>query len=208
MIAEDLHRRFGVRVVCGFEAQLGNADLLEESANSAYQVTECKVAISHKTFHLVKLTKVRGIHGLVTEHAVDREVFHGSECTDSMVSGSAGRILLSKTIQHLRRNSGSVCAQNVLERFLTLEIATIPDTPSAATILVRFLHDFIVFLRHSIAAGRTLHKECIMRIARWVTLRLKQSIKVPERRLNPFASRHLFEAHLHQNAPKFCTHFE
>ena len=47
MVSEDLHGRLGVWVVGRLEAQLGDADLLEEGLDGADQVTQGQVAVCH-----------------------------------------------------------------------------------------------------------------------------------------------------------------
>lgn len=75
MVSEDLHGGLRVRVVGGFEAQLGDADLLEEGLDGADEVPQRQVAVRHQALDLVELTQVRRIHRFVAEHTVNAEVF-------------------------------------------------------------------------------------------------------------------------------------
>ena len=52
MVGEDLHGRFGVRVVRRLEAQLLDAQLLEELADDAEQVAERQISVGDETFDL------------------------------------------------------------------------------------------------------------------------------------------------------------
>jgi hypothetical protein len=60
--------------------------------------------------------------------------------------------------------------------------------------------DFLsVFFREVLAVGRVLQEESVMHVSGWVTLRLIQSIKVPEGAFNESVSGHLVEAHLKED---------
>lgn len=52
MVSEDLHGRLGVRIEGRLEAQLGDADLLEEGLDGADQVAQGQVAVRHQALHL------------------------------------------------------------------------------------------------------------------------------------------------------------
>mmetsp|Transcript_6574 Transcript_6574/g.11054 ORF Transcript_6574/g.11054 Transcript_6574/m.11054 type:complete len:366 (+) Transcript_6574:79-1176(+) len=201
VVAENLHGGFGVRVVGRLEAQLRDADLLEEGLDQADQMSQGEIAVRDETLDLVELTQVRGVHRFITEHTVDREVLLRCEYP-------RGGVLLAELVEHLRRNGRGVGAQNVLRGLLALEVAAIADTASVATVLVGLLHHGVVLLRDRIARSGTLHEESIVRIAGRVTLRLEQCVEVPEGRLDPLARGHLFKAHLHQDAAEFGTHLE
>ena len=69
-----LHRRLSVGVEGGFEAELSDADRLEEGLDHADQVLEREVMVGHEALHLVEFTQMGVVHRLVAEHAVDREV--------------------------------------------------------------------------------------------------------------------------------------
>ena len=47
---------------------------MEESGNDAKEVAERQVAVGNQALHLIELGEVRGVQGLVAEHAVNREV--------------------------------------------------------------------------------------------------------------------------------------
>mmetsp|Transcript_19612 Transcript_19612/g.28953 ORF Transcript_19612/g.28953 Transcript_19612/m.28953 type:complete len:206 (-) Transcript_19612:604-1221(-) len=145
----------------------------------------------------MKFTKMCCIHGLVTEYAIDGEITGWFETS----------LLICKFVEHLRRNGGGVCSEKVLERLFSLEIITVSNRASPS-LLVHFLHSFIVILGNTDSRTRLLDEKGIMCISRGVTLRLEQGIKVPERTLHPLVGRHFLESHLHQNLTEFGPNLE
>ena len=70
-------------------------------------MTEREVLVGNKTFNLMELSQVSGIESLVSEDAVDREVFHGLEF-----------LLLGLLEEHLGADRRSVRTQDVFHSFL------------------------------------------------------------------------------------------
>lgn len=68
---ENLHGWLGVRVVGWLEAQLLQAQALEEGVQSAYEVTEGEAPVTDETLYLMELCKVGPIEVLVSEHTID-----------------------------------------------------------------------------------------------------------------------------------------
>ena len=71
-----------------------------------------------------------GVHGLVSEHTVDGEVFLGLEAS----------FLVRELVQHLCADGCGVCAEQVLHGLFLLEHAAVSDGPEP-TALVGLLHD-------------------------------------------------------------------
>jgi hypothetical protein len=79
MPTEHFHTRFSVRIVGGLELQLGNSQLLKELSNDSHEVTQSEIVVCDQTLHLVELSQVGSIQTLITEHAVNTEIFLGTE---------------------------------------------------------------------------------------------------------------------------------
>lgn len=80
--------------------------------------------------YLVEFAQMSGVHGLVSEHTVDREVLLGLEAS----------FLVRKLVQHLCADGCGVCAEQVLHGLFLLEHAAVSDGPEP-TALVGLLHD-------------------------------------------------------------------
>jgi hypothetical protein len=78
VLSENLHRRLGVRVVGGFEAQARDTHTAEEVFEEALQTAERETEICNDTFDLVELGEMGGVDGFVAEDAVDGEVAGGA----------------------------------------------------------------------------------------------------------------------------------
>ena len=74
-----LHGGLRVGIVCWLEAQRGDADLVEERLQQGDEVPKCEVVVSDEELYLVELGEVRGVHRLVSEHAVDGKVLFRGE---------------------------------------------------------------------------------------------------------------------------------
>ncbi len=91
-----LHGGLRVGVVGRLEAQRGDADLVEEGLEEGDKVPECEVVVGDEELYLVELGEVRGVHRLVSEHAVDGKVlFRGEhsrlgELLAQLVAGARG----------------------------------------------------------------------------------------------------------------------
>ena len=117
VVAEDLHRRLGVGIEGRLEAELLNTDLLEEGFNGTDEVAKRQVVICYEALYLMKLAKMRRIHGLVTENAIDGKVPLRLEPT----------LLIGELVEHLRRDGRRVRSEEILECFLPLEVVTVTD---------------------------------------------------------------------------------
>ncbi len=105
MVPKDLHRRFRVRVECRFETKLGDTNLFEKGFDGTDEVTEGEVVVCDEALYLMKFAQMRGVHGFVTEHAVDGEVTCGFEAS----------WLVGEFVEHLGRYGGGVCSEKILE---------------------------------------------------------------------------------------------
>lgn len=114
MIAEDLERGLGVRVVGRLELDIGDTNLIEEDLDNTYQVTEANILVGNETFALMELSKMSGIKSLVTEDTIDREMLDRLEL-----------LLLSQVIKHLRTNGGGVSTQQILRCLLFLPLSLV-----------------------------------------------------------------------------------
>ena len=74
MIAEDLHTRFRVGVVCWLEAESVDAHLGKKDFHEAYQSAEGETIICDYSLDLVKLGEMCSIDGFISENAIDAEV--------------------------------------------------------------------------------------------------------------------------------------
>ena len=74
MEAKDLHARFRIGIVRGFEAQIADTHFCEEDFHEADEAAQGQAVIRNDAFDLVELGEVGGVDGLVAEDAVDREV--------------------------------------------------------------------------------------------------------------------------------------
>ena len=61
--------------------------------------------------------------------------------------------------------------------------------------LVSLLDSFQVLGWDRVALGWVGQEESVVHVTSWMTLRLEKRIEIPERTLNPSASRHLIESH-------------
>lgn len=154
MIPKDLHARFRVRIECRLEAQLRNANFLEESFDGPDEVTQTEIVIGHKSFHLVKFAQVCGIHGFVAKHAVDGKV----------ASRLKASRLVGQFVEHLRRNGSSVCAQQILHGFVAFKVVPITNRPGTT----RFMHSFdpfVILFGHLHCCGGMTDEKGVVRIA-------------------------------------------
>jgi hypothetical protein len=197
MVPEDLHAGLGVRVEGGLEAELRDADLLEEGFDRPKEVSQAQIVVGHQPLDLVELAQVRGVHGLVPEHAVNGKVLGGLE--------PAG--LVGELVQHLGRHGGGVRPQQVLVRLGILEHVPVPDRPGP-TPLVHLLDPFVVVGRDLQGPGRFGQEEGVVRVAGGVRLRLEERVKVPEARLDPPVAGHFGEPHLQQDLPELGPDLE
>lgn len=122
VVPENLHRRFRVRVVGGFESHLGDADFLEERADGADEVAEGQVAIGDEPLYLMELTQMGRIHRFVAKHPIDREVLFGSEAA----------LLVGELVEHLCGDGGGVRAEEVLHGLFAFEHAAVADGSESA----------------------------------------------------------------------------
>ena len=183
-----------LRIECGLEADIMNADLREEVIDHADQMTQIQVAVRHEQLHLMELRQVRGIHGLVAEDAIDGEVLDGLE--------SLG--VLRGLVQHLGGDRRSVGAENVLHGFLAVPLVSVSKR-TKSTFGVNLRDVLEVVFGHRQRRGRIADEEGILGITSGMTLRLEQRIEVPERRLDKLVGGHLVEAHLQQDFAELGT---
>ena len=71
-----------------------------------------------------------------------------------------------------------------------------------------FLNILTIILWEAVTQFRCLQEESIMHVSSWMTLRLEQSVEVPERTLNKSAGRHLIEAHFKQDFSEKLSYFQ
>ncbi len=74
MEAEDLHARFGVGVVGGFEAELLETEVVEEGSNNRLEVSQAESVVGDNSLNLVEFGQVGSVQGLVAEDSIDTEV--------------------------------------------------------------------------------------------------------------------------------------
>ena len=197
VVSEDLHRGFGVGVEGRLEAELLDANLLEEGFDGTDQVAQGEVVVGHEALDLMELAEMGGIHGLVTEDTVDGEVSGGLEST----------LLVGKLVQHLRRHGRGVRTEKILEGFLPLEVVAVADG-TGSTNLVHGLDAVVVVLGEGYGLGRLLDEEGVVRITGGMRLRLEQTVEVPEGRLDPLVGGHLMEAHLQEDVAELGPNLE
>jgi hypothetical protein len=85
---ENLHGRLRVWIVCWLEAQLLQAQTLEEGMQSADEVTECEATVAYETLNLVEFCQMGSVYVLIAEHPINREVLCRPEA------------FLGKAVQH------------------------------------------------------------------------------------------------------------
>ncbi len=131
---------------------------------------------------------------LVAEHPVNGEVLAGSE-GQSLLEG--GLLRLSQLVEHARRDSRGVSAQDVLARLALVPVALVASRPCVTSILVDIFDalDVVILGKRAADSGVT-YVEGIVEIAGGVLLGLEQGIEVPERGLHPTVGRHFFKPHL------------
>ena len=177
-----------LRIERRLEANVRDADLGEEVVDHPYQVAQIQVPIGHEQLHLVELSQVSCVHRLVSEHAVNREAFEGSESLR----------ILRHFVQLLRAHRGGVGPQDVLHRLLSAPVISIAERPKPS-FRVDLRHVLQVVLRHRSGGGRVADEEGVLRIASRMALRLEQRVEVPERRLHELVRRHLGEPHFEKD---------
>lgn len=103
MVGEDFHRRFGIGVVGGLEADITDAHFGKEGIHEADKVTEGGVPVGDNTLDLVELGKMGGVNGLVPEDTIDGEILDGMELG-----------LLGEMIEHVGADGGGVGTKDEL----------------------------------------------------------------------------------------------
>ena len=84
--------------------------------------------------------------------------------------------------------------------FCLVDIPLVLVTKGAETsFLVNFLNTFAILSWEVLALNGFLQEECIVHITSGVTLRLEESVKVPERAFYELACWHLVETHFEEN---------
>lgn len=180
MVNENFHGRLGVRVIRRFEFQSGDPDFREEIPDKALQVRKTQVLSNNQSFHLVELSEMSCIQGLVSEHSVNREQFGRSE-------NSGFFVLVSDLLEISRAYSGCVGSEDISSRLFNRPVI-LPTIGflvfSLETLLVDFLHSFYVVLHFLGIVGaefRFGEEEGVVGISCWVLLRLEERVEVPER---------------------------
>ena len=84
-----------------------------------------------------------GIECLISEHSVDREIFHRFESS----------FLVSHVIEHLGAKGSSMRAQKVLHSLVKLPVVFVA-TGSFQPMFVSFFHFLSVLLRYLLTQGR------------------------------------------------------
>lgn len=77
-MSENLHTRFRIRVVSGFEFEFCDSHFCEEDFHEADEATEGEVVVCDDAFDLVEFGQMGGVDGFVAEDAVDGEVAGGA----------------------------------------------------------------------------------------------------------------------------------
>ena len=103
MISEDLHTRFGVRIVRGFESKFRDTDESKEGTKKTDQMSQGKTSIGDKELDLMKLTEMCLVHRFVTEHTIDGEILFRFEL------GGITFALLSEFVKHACGHGSCVC---------------------------------------------------------------------------------------------------
>ena len=183
MEAKDLQAGFSVGVVRRLILQIFDANLSEESLHHSEQVVQSDASIYHDTLDLMELCQVGRIERLIAEDTINGEVLHRLEL-----------LLLRLLEEHLRANCRSMRPQDVLHCLFSTPAWTIANG-TGQTVLVCRPHALFVLLGHPIAGDWVLAEECVLQVARRMTLRLEKRVKVPEGALHPTIRRHLIEAH-------------
>lgn len=70
MVAKYLHARLRVGIVSGLEAQPIHSKLGKERIQNTNKIAQSQIVISNKTFNLMKLGKMSGIHRFISEDFV------------------------------------------------------------------------------------------------------------------------------------------
>ena len=204
METENLHRWLSVpihntpnpipRVKRRLEAHIRNSDLREEVLNHTDQMTQIQIAVGHEQLHLVELRQVRGIHRLISEHAIDRKAPHRLEALR----------VLRRLVQLLRGHTRRVRAQNVLHRLLAVPVVSVPKAAIPA-LRVDTSNILQVVLRHGVRRGWIADEESVLRVAGGVALGLEQRVEVPEGGLHELVGGHLTESHFQQDFAELGT---
>ena len=137
------------------------------------------------------------VHGFVPEDPVDGEVLRRFEPPRP----------IRELVQHPTGYRGGVRPEQVLRRLLSLEHRAISDAP-APTLFVHGLDTLVVLLGDAHRPTRLLDEEGVVRIARGVTLGLKEGVEIPERTLDPLVGGHLLETHLHEYLSEFGAYLQ
>ena len=195
MVAEDFKTWLRVGVVRRLVLKVLDSNLSEELFHDAKQVRESDSSIDHDTFHLVELGQMRCIERLITEDTVDREVLHWLEL-----------FLLGLKIQHLGADCRRMRPQDVLHCFFGAPSRTIPNR-ALKPFLVSLTYALFVLFWDTSTRDWIFTEECVLQVTCWMTLWLEQSVKVPERALNPPIRRHLIEAHREKDFAELSAHF-
>mmetsp|Transcript_1412 Transcript_1412/g.3779 ORF Transcript_1412/g.3779 Transcript_1412/m.3779 type:complete len:217 (-) Transcript_1412:673-1323(-) len=199
METENLHRGLGVGIESWLEAQVCDTLSSKELLQHADEVAQTQTSICNETFNLMKLSKMSGVECFVAEYAIDGETFPGHEDASFFV-------VFRKEFQHPRGDGRGVRSKNGLAR-LVLAPGVVPARGPVPSVLVHFLNTLQVISGNVLRSCRRLYEESVMRIARWVLLRLEEGIEVPEGTFDPPVCRHLLEAHQQQYLSDFLLHF-
>lgn len=190
MLAENLHTRFCVRVLGGFEPKSGNAQFGKEFIDDSNQVVQTQILVYNKPFNLVKFSQMCSIQSFIPEHPVNWLKLPALELLCLV-----HKTLLCNLVQHLRTECSGVCPQHIRPCLLLTPVLLLPDTPGSPSILVCLFHSLHLPRVYLVASQRVFHEECVMRIACGVLLRLEEWVEVPETALHPLVGRHLLEPH-------------
>ena len=129
-------------------------------------MAESKVGVGNEKFYLVELSQMGGVHGLVTEHAVNGEVLLWCELPGFLE-------FLAKLVKHLCRNRRCVCAQQVLHGLRAFPLVVVTER-AETSFLVSALHNLQVVFGHGQSLRRFLDEESIMGIASGMRLWLEE----------------------------------
>jgi hypothetical protein len=144
----------------------------------------------------MELSQMSRVKSLITENSIDREILLRLE------DG-----LLGQLVKHLRRDSRSVCAEQILASFINRPRILIAKRVLKA-VLMCLLHSLAVGLvRDLFARSRVLEEEGVVHVSSRMTLRLEKSVEIPEGALDESISGHLVKTHAQQDFSKLRSDF-
>src|SRR5690349_24864022 len=121
----------------------------------------------------------------ITENFVNREIFYWFESS----------FLVCQFVKHSCTDCSCVSSLNIFLGFTNFPIVSIANR-TISSFFMSFSHTFKIFCWEFRADFRISDEESVLSVTGWMLLRLEQSVKVPERRLNEIVRRHFLKSHL------------